>query len=105
MEYEWPGNVRELENIVERMIALSFSGRIDPDVLDLSGGRKKAFQQERFEDFSSLEDYLNKKESDIISWALRESGNNVSNAAKLLKIPRTTLNSKLDRLFPGDKHS
>lgn len=34
MEYHWPDNVRELENIVQRLIALSFAGRIDMDILD-----------------------------------------------------------------------
>ena len=28
--YDWPGNVRELENVVERAVVLSETGRIDP---------------------------------------------------------------------------
>ncbi len=104
MEYNWPGNVRELENIVERMIALSFSGEIDPAVLDLNNKSKKQSSfEDVFENFSSLEEFINQKEKEIILWALKQSQNNVSNTAKLLKIPRTTLNSKLDRLFPEMK--
>lgn len=101
--YDWPGNVRELENIVERMIALSFSGRIDPSVLDITDVKKYKSNSENFSDYESLEDYISRKEKEMISWALKETNNHVSNAAKLLKLPRTTLNSKLDRLFPDLK--
>jgi DNA-binding NtrC family response regulator len=102
IEHDWPGNVRELENIVERMIALSFSGNIDPTILDLASQSKASnLLQENYERYNSLEDYVSLKEREIINWALNKTQNNISSAAKLLKIPRTTLNSKLERLFPG----
>jgi DNA-binding NtrC family response regulator len=101
MDYDWPGNVRELENIVERMIALSFSGEIDPSILDLHEGiRTPKALIDNFEKINSLEEYISNKEREIIEWALKKSQNNITNAARLLKIPRTTLNSKLERLFP-----
>ena len=31
--YRWPGNARELENVVERMMVLSSSGRITVEML------------------------------------------------------------------------
>lgn len=99
MQYDWPGNVRELENIVERMIALSFSGEIDMNVLDLSDQpRLVSKEHEHFDNFNSFDDFILKKEKEIIEWALNKTQNNVSSAAKLLKIPRTTLNSKIERL-------
>jgi len=105
MRYDWPGNVRELENIVERMIALSFSGEIDPTILDLTYYTGKFGKRaESFEKFNSLDHFLSEKEKEIIQWALNKSQNNISQAAKLLRIPRTTLNSKLDRLLPDVKH-
>jgi len=105
MTYDWPGNVRELENIVERMIALSFSGEIDISILDLSGHEKTIkFRKENFEEYNSLEEFISKKEKEIIEWSLNKCQNNITNAAKLLKIPRTTLNSKLDRLFQNLTH-
>ena len=36
----------------------------------------------------------------MLEWALDACQNNVTSAAKLLNIPRTTLNSKLSRLLP-----
>ncbi len=100
ISHNWPGNVRELENIVERMIALSFSGEINPDVLDLSAQPKlQSTDIENFESYKSFEEFIWKKEKEIIEWALKKAQNNISNAAKLLNIPRTTLNSKMDRLL------
>jgi DNA-binding NtrC family response regulator len=99
--YHWPGNVRELENIVERMIALSFSGQIDMTVLDLGlQARGKALAGDDLTSFGSLEDYIQTKEKMMIEWALLQCKNNITDAARLLKIPRTTLNSKIDRLLP-----
>jgi DNA-binding NtrC family response regulator len=104
MDYDWPGNVRELENIVERMIALSFSGVIDTSILDLTTRSQKTINwEEHFEKHNSLEEYMSGKEKEMIEWALKKSRNNISQASKLLKIPRTTLNSKLGRLFPDMK--
>lgn len=102
--YHWPGNVRELENIVERMIALSFSGQIDLSVLDFTSQSKETFaEREEFEKHGSFEDYIQSKEKKMLEWALAKCRNNVTEAAKLLKIPRTTLNSKIDRLLPDLK--
>jgi DNA-binding NtrC family response regulator len=101
MKYNWPGNVRELENIVERMIALSFSGNIDPAILDLATQSTVLKPlHENFEKYNSLDEYVSSKEKELIKWAMKQAQNNISSAAKLLKIPRTTLNSKLERLFP-----
>ena len=99
-DHDWPGNVRELENIVERMIALSFSGAIDLSVLDLSEKKRGGLLKENFGEYDSLDDFISRKEKEMVEWALDVCQNNVTGAAKLLKIPRTTLNSKIDRLLP-----
>jgi DNA-binding NtrC family response regulator len=33
LRYSWPGNIRELDNEVERLVALAYSDRIEPDTL------------------------------------------------------------------------
>ncbi|MEI7906629.1 MAG: sigma 54-interacting transcriptional regulator, partial [Bacteroidota bacterium] len=99
--YQWPGNVRELENIVERMIALSFSGQIDVSVIDLDRHAKgNLLGGEDLSAFRSFEEYIQSKETLIIEWALSRCSNSVTDAAKLLNIPRTTLTSKIARLLP-----
>lgn len=105
-EHDWPGNVRELENIVERMIALSFSGKIDPNILDFSNQpilNKNTGNS--FDSFVSYDDYILTKEKEVLEWALKKCDNNITSAAKLLKIPRTTLNSKLERINFVNKNS
>ena len=100
IEHDWPGNVRELENIVQRLIALSFAGKIDTDILDFSVQNKLIrADKEDFEKYTSFDEFILKKEKEMIEWALAKTQNNISNAAKLLNIPRTTLNSKMERLL------
>lgn len=99
--YRWPGNVRELENIVERMIALSFSGQIDVSVIDLDRQTKEhIYGSEDLSAYASFEEYIQSKEKIIIEWGLSRCSNSVTEAAKMLNIPRTTLTSKIARLLP-----
>jgi DNA-binding NtrC family response regulator len=99
--YQWPGNVRELENIVERMIALSFSGQIDVSVIDLDRRTKENIHGgEDLSSYASYDEYIQSKEKIILEWALARCSNSVTDAAKLLNIPRTTLTSKIARLLP-----
>lgn len=104
MEYDWPGNVRELENMVERFIALSDMKSLDiqtllPGMAALSPERKVAEVEEKT--YPPFQQFIDEKEREIIRWALRQAGNNVSRAAELLRIPRSTLRSKMARLGLG----
>jgi formate hydrogenlyase transcriptional activator len=96
MEYNWPGNVRELEHLVERSVLLTNGNVINkvylhiPDMgdindLDEHGGVKTIDEIER----------------DHIITVLKRCNNKISGkggAAELLKIPSTSLNSKIRRL-------
>ena len=99
-KYDWPGNVRELENMTERIIALSPNQHLNTTVLDpiLINTKKEKIFENPFDKYDGFDKYILSKEREIIDWALSKSGNNVSGAAKLLKIPRTTLRSKMDKL-------
>lgn len=99
-KYDWPGNVRELENITERIIALSPNQYLNTSVLDplLNSKQIEKSKTDSFSEYDGFDKYILSKEKQIINWALDKSGNNVTGAAKILKIPRTTLRSKLDKL-------
>ena len=102
MQYDWPGNVRELENFVQRFIAFSGMDSFNPfellpthspDKIDAGDTGKGAE-----ESYGAFNEFMAAKEEEIINWALKKANNNISKAADLLQIPRTTLRSKLDKI-------
>jgi two-component system nitrogen regulation response regulator GlnG len=106
--YTFPGNVRELRNIIIRLSAKYPGQTIKPEVLqrEMSGlqGHNGATTSEdwlsealRDADFE-LDRLLKMVEKKAISLALRENRGNVSKAAEMLGINRTTLYGRMDRL-------
>jgi len=102
MRYHWPGNVRELENTVQRMLALpqdidALKFAEEPTAVPRQGmpslPTRGPLQANR-----SLDELLRQYERSVIDWALNEAAHNISNAARLLKIPRSTLHSKMEKL-------
>ncbi|MFS0599763.1 sigma 54-interacting transcriptional regulator [Peribacillus frigoritolerans] len=99
LRYNWPGNVRELEHIVEFAI-----NQIDEweDTLQMKDieDRVKNFIKHSEEEFQiePLKDAVARLEKIMIEKAINKTKNNVSQAAKLLKIPRQTLQNKI-RLY------
>jgi two-component system, NtrC family, response regulator AtoC len=99
VNHTWPGNVRELENCVERLVALSRAGHFDITTLGFSPVPSAPAQSTgTVKDYPPFDEYIHQCEQEIIGWAMQRSDNNVSEAARLLRIPRTTLTSKLLRL-------
>jgi PAS domain S-box-containing protein len=96
--HDWPGNVRELQNTIERALILSPQGPLRFELGDL--GRGRAGVASRAAGALSLED-LDRLERDIIQGALRETGGRIygeDGAAARLKLPPTTLASRIKRL-------
>ncbi len=87
MSHEWPGNVRELENAVERALVVGRGQEIK--AADFSF----RFQAEPMPAGRTLSDV----ERAHIERILRETDNNLSKAARILDIDRTTLYNKLRR--------
>lgn len=114
MRYSWPGNIRELENTCERIAQICTCGTVrigciapsvlfHADVQDPSPAVESAIEMvERPEVTAppaarSLDDRLREVESNLIGWALRVSDGNRSQAARLLKIKRSTLGDRINR--------
>jgi len=99
MNHHWPGNVRELQNVVERMTALP--NIPVADLFDTPLGRQSSAQQTLADNdpaaFSDYRQYMQNCEDRIVQWALRQSDGNISTAARLLDLPRSTLRSKLEK--------
>ena len=110
MAYDWPGNVRELSNVVERMLAMPdipvsqlvdgggstvADGRPAPtDPETLSVPRDLTVQPDGSLDYRK---YMQECEERLLRWALDQADGNISNAAKTLGLPRSTLRSIIDR--------
>jgi len=86
MRHDWPGNVRELENAVERALVVGRGGQIQAS--DFS------FQ---FQSAPAAGKTLDDVERAHIERILRETQHNLSRAARILDIDRTTLYNKLRR--------
>jgi DNA-binding NtrC family response regulator len=103
MRYDWPGNVRQLENTIERILAtgdFSIPAGLTsavPLAHTPSSAVANPVAANGFT-YPPFEEYIQKKEEEILLWALNKSGNNISKAAELLAIPRGTLRSKLKKL-------
>ena len=87
MRHDWPGNVRELENAVERALVVGRGSEIRPPDFSFQ------FQADESKGGKTLDDV----ERSHIERILRETQHNLSRAARILDIDRTTLYNKLRR--------
>jgi DNA-binding NtrC family response regulator len=99
--YEWPGNVREMENLIEQILTLSSSHRIDVEDIPLSIRRRHSTtvlnESISFSEMT-LGQAVAQLERQMISHALEKSRRVQTRAAKLLGISRRQLKYKMDAL-------
>jgi transcriptional regulator with PAS, ATPase and Fis domain len=93
--YDWPGNVRELSNILER--TLSSIGRSTILRSDLPFYLTQKRRISAGQNPNSLKEVHDKAEKEAILFALGQTHNNKSKAAKMLNINRTLLYKKMAR--------
>ncbi|MGE5703761.1 MAG: sigma-54 interaction domain-containing protein [Clostridia bacterium] len=109
LSYEWPGNVRELEHVIEAAMNMVEENIICADHIpqhlwERSGTETEKQASAQFfpsildEDQWKLPDILRKTESALIEKAMCTTNGNILQAAKLLGIPRQTLQYKLSNL-------
>ena len=99
--YNWPGNVRELQNLIERAVIVANNGSIDwATVIPNEQPNRVEKTIEVRERIFSAEEMLEFEKENIIK-ALQHTQGKISGkhgAAELLKIPPTTLASKIKAL-------
>ena len=101
LEYQYPGNVRELKNMMRRAVLMSDSEYIDVENIMFNSSecdKKSDFQADVENGLSPKEIAQKMKkqiESEMIKKVLKETGGNKTRAAKILKMTRMTLYSKI----------
>jgi len=109
--HHWPGNIRELENVLERTVLFASGPTIA--AADLPPELRTGAPSERGHAVSasagppSLKEIVRKEtervERELIIRALDETGGNVSQAARNLKISRKSLQNKMKEFGLRDR--
>jgi two-component system response regulator AtoC len=96
LDYHWPGNVRELENMLERAMVISDDSQLLADHLFLEQTRQGLDIQapNTFEELS-LKSAQKVVEKNLITRALKKTGGNRTQSARLLEISHPSLLSKM----------
>lgn len=92
--YQWPGNVRELKHTIEHAVIIAEGNTLTANCLP------RTFRKENLPKKKSilpLREALHQTEKELIDQALIETEGNILQAAKMLGIPRQTLQYKLSK--------
>ncbi|MGA8674350.1 MAG: sigma-54 dependent transcriptional regulator, partial [Candidatus Acidiferrales bacterium] len=96
LNYPWPGNVRELKNLVERLVIICPSPRIEPHHLppEIFRGASKSPQKP----YESLQEARSAYEREFVLRKLEENRWNMTKAAQALGLERSHLYRKMRTL-------
>jgi DNA-binding NtrC family response regulator len=101
VQYPWPGNVRELENLMERLVVLKRTGTIGmADLPERLHGEPVQQFLGRFvlpAEGINLSTAVQQFERELILQALQRTKGVKKDAARLLRMKRTTLIQKMKR--------
>lgn len=107
--YEWEGNTRELKNVIQRIVILSENGELSTKDIPhyiLEKYNQKAIKVIKNEicisddqDTYDLEGAVRELEMKMISKAMKACNGNKAEAAKMLKVNRSTLYYKMNNYF------
>lgn len=94
IDYYWPGNIRELKHTIEKAVILCDSNILKPEDFYLKMDRTAKGEEETALTLSDIE-------RKAIMKVLDQCNGNLTKAAKILDISRTTLYAKLGKVEPN----
>lgn len=97
MSHPWPGNVRELKHTIEYMMNVCEGEFLRMEDLPIMM-KQQAVAGENVDKDLSLRKNVEELEKQLINTALNLSDGNINQAAKLLEIPRQTLQYKIKKI-------
>lgn len=101
ISYNWPGNVRELEHVLEAAMNVAEDNIIKiehlPVYMSENDSSFKTNIDSIEEEIGPLNEIIENMEKKLIKNAIDKTGGNKSKAAKILEIPRTTLQYKVKK--------
>jgi sigma-54 dependent transcriptional regulator, acetoin dehydrogenase operon transcriptional activator AcoR len=104
IKYEWPGNIRELFNVLERMLILSGNGRLVDPALVFSWStpiQESSLVGDKLEEehptSAALLTTRQKIQKQLMIEALHNAKGNVSLAANLMGVPRSTFYKRMQK--------
>lgn len=94
-KYPWEGNVRELEHLIEGIMSIT-----DKETIEVSDLPPKFKEYDTLRNTSdqSLNEALESLEIQLIKDALKQTDNNITKTAEILRIPRQTLQYRIQKL-------
>jgi DNA-binding NtrC family response regulator len=103
IRYSYPGNVRELKNLIERVFMLSENDVIGLQDLprEVRGKTGEDFVNADNVNGQTLSQILKRTEKNVISNMLKQVKGNKLQAAKRLKVSRSTLYTKIEEYKIG----
>jgi Nif-specific regulatory protein len=93
--YDWPGNVRQLENAIERAVVMGTMELIEPRDLPKTIFESKVTDHQPHK---SYREATTEAQRELITKTLQQTGNNYTEAAKLLDIHPNNLHRIVRRL-------
>lgn len=106
VDYDWPGNVRELANVMERAIVLAESPILTADAFAQNLiETNRLVRQVSAKQLGDIREGIQNEEARLLAQALRQARGNLSEAARTLNLPRSTLVHRLKkyRLITSDE--
>jgi len=93
LNYGWPGNVREMENCIENIVNLEGNTTYDFGSRELGSKSQSSAEIKAEYDMCSLEEW----EKKAIRSCIEQCGGNITKAARILGINRSTLHAKINK--------